>query len=442
MSLLIVKTLIQKVRENVAEGGNLNRSIEEKIFDLRAFTRKHGISVYHNSEVGVIVLSNNKSVMVSDFTTVCGGLIFDEQFNAIAIPAPSINYNPRQSKVNAKLQSGKYECFEVEDGTSVTIYFHAGKWCIGTAHGFDVTNLSRLDENVTFGDALIQVFSNSGIELEYNEDREDGIDFSKAGFNVNHCYQFGFRHSGFHPFTGLSNKLWLNRVIDVVDIREVSDSFVEEMVPRLKRIELTDAMECFSRDLTCAKISAYALNKEGVGMALENLQSGQKDSPHYGAGFMIVLEGGDVIYFESEFRKMIRERVYRSLKGEADGYEITPDGKNVWYAVTAFLRNDQYFVKLFPQHSHLMTIITKLADGCILETAKFFRQNSRNLKEGLEKYEKTSMIHVVARFFIKKFIKMGDDIGLCSDTASSMIRDYILQVKFAPIFHVAIMKIL
>lgn len=93
----------------------------------------------------------------------------------------------RRRNIAYNIDKQKYNIYQIEDGTTITLYFDpiTEKWCISTKNGYDVSSLEWRGYN--YQDAL-------------NEVLEEYPDFSFNNLDKKYSYTIGFKHPSMHPF--------------------------------------------------------------------------------------------------------------------------------------------------------------------------------------------------------------------------------------------------
>src|SRR5277367_3970935 len=115
----------------------------------------------------------------------CNGLILEwPTWNVLALPPPVLL---PLSSIGRDYDMNEFAIYEIKDGTTVTLYWYADRWCMGSANGIDISNYTWFDPVTTFRTALDEVLSGSC----------PGFDW--ATLNKNKSYTIGFRHNKFHP---------------------------------------------------------------------------------------------------------------------------------------------------------------------------------------------------------------------------------------------------
>lgn len=122
----------------------------------------------------------------------------DGIYQAISVPSPPphTKYTMKHLASSAEqkfVKDGKqlFTAKKAQDGTTVSLYYFEGQWCVSTYRGFDVTN-SYATKEKTYKQLLDEVFNN------YPK-------FSYESLNTSCSYTIGFSHSDFHPFLSTVN---------------------------------------------------------------------------------------------------------------------------------------------------------------------------------------------------------------------------------------------
>lgn len=187
-----------------------------------------------------IMLTSDK--VTADFgrelTQQCNGLIMRwPGLEILAMPPPMVNPDPKLGVVFNDLDrpDTKLEVYEINDGTTVNLYWYDGpasqwagrptvaaamreisselaapadesipapygRWCLGSANGFEVNNLKMNQK--TYIESLLDIA---------------GGDFL-AGLNRQRCYSIGFRSHDFHPLLADPERAWIIQSVDLVGL--------------------------------------------------------------------------------------------------------------------------------------------------------------------------------------------------------------------------------
>lgn len=101
------------------------------------------------------------------------------------------------------------------DGTTVTLYHHAGRWVISTHRGFEVNGYD-------LGDGTYQGVVD-GVLAKYPG-------FSYAALDTGKSYTFGFKHESVHPFIdaadGKGGSAWFIQSSDIAMFNAGDDSYI------------------------------------------------------------------------------------------------------------------------------------------------------------------------------------------------------------------------
>jgi hypothetical protein len=122
----------------------------------------------------------------------------------MSLPPPALS---TRVKVGQALKRGDYTIYKINDGTIVTLYWCADKWCIGTAKSTDVSAHTWLSDR-TFSELLYECL---GAYPEFNIDN-----LSKS-----YCYTVGFRHHDIHPLITDPQCAWLVQARDLTNLAVV-----------------------------------------------------------------------------------------------------------------------------------------------------------------------------------------------------------------------------
>lgn len=177
---------------------------EEAFIQLKSMLYKHYIKISYeaqdNKPTGRCILSTIKcrnTLYSNNIQLECNGIVLElYTWKVLCIPSTFAQYIiPR----NIKISNKAYDMVEINDGTSINIYWYKDKWCISTAHGYDVSSIKW--KNKTYSEILDDVLMNMDIKAG---------DFFNS-LDKNSSYTFGFTHPDFHPIAArIADKLHYN----------------------------------------------------------------------------------------------------------------------------------------------------------------------------------------------------------------------------------------
>jgi hypothetical protein len=158
-----------------------------------------------NSLVGIICnITNEKLTLISD------------------MPSPVLKIN--KSSFSKESKTNGCKIYEINDGTTIGIYWYDEKWIIRSINGFDVGNYTW-NGNKTY-------------KTIFNEVMSEYPSFSLELLNKNKCYTIGMKHPDFHPFAEGFNipvkKAWF---IDSIDTNYITKKFgIQPDISDIERI--------------------------------------------------------------------------------------------------------------------------------------------------------------------------------------------------------------
>ena len=192
------------------------KNMESKLpQDIRQTAFKSRIQSSYCQEDGRMVFYTSKNARFDseDKTSLwseCNGYVVDTvNMKPLVVPILSFKSNVNKDTLDRYMGQGLYDIYKVEDGTVINLYWweYAGKWCISTTRGYDVSDVKWgaktytqiLGELVKFYGTTLPVFHDS--------------------LDKGHCYTFGFKHIDMHPFKEgkmeYINKLWFIQSVEL-----------------------------------------------------------------------------------------------------------------------------------------------------------------------------------------------------------------------------------
>lgn len=328
------------------------------IDDIRAELGPRGIQVSYEPTIktegsGRFVISTRRYKKITNFndkfTRQCGGVVVEYGTSKILAypPKPS---NPRH-KFSKNMDLSQYNVYQINDGTTVTLYHYDDKWQVSSLNGYSVGALVWAGTK-TFKQVLTECLTTCP---NFDWDRLD----------TNKCYTVGFRHPEYHPFNP-NKKVWFIQSVDL------SSQNVEEFVPNYEDdigIPLQPKVEITIEQLIDnIKNAGFNYIREGT------VDMGYILRPADPANDI------DHILLESSLLKYIKKFVYNDRSGRLNPREETYVGANnriIYIALKAYLDvNDHYvFKSLFSQHVDLYDqfneFIEKLMDALLGEENEY-----------------------------------------------------------------------
>jgi len=310
---------------------------------IRSELISRGIQVSYEPTIkstgsGRFVISTRRYKKIANFndklTQQCGGVVVDYQTSKILAfpPKPS---NPRY-KFNKTVDLVKYNVYQINDGTTVTLYHYDDKWQVSSLNGYSVGALIWAGTK-TFKQVLTECLATCP-------------DFNWERLDTNKCYTVGFRHPEYHPFKP-SKKVWFIQSVDL------SSQNVEEFVPNYEDdigIPLQPKMNITIEEL------------------IDNIRN---------AGFNYIRDGtidmgyilrpiendNSSILLESSLLKYIKKFIYNDRSGRLnprDENYVGAEKRIIYIALKAYLDvNDHYvFKSLFSQHDDLYVLFSEFIE--------------------------------------------------------------------------------
>ena len=137
------------------------------------------------------IFSTTKKYRVSGeidrYISECNGLVLEASngiWSVLVLPIPTFKSRVPAAQINVFLAENLYDIIKIRDGTIINMYYYEDEWCISTARGLLVNDVSP--KNKTYRELLDDVCKNY-------KTFTDSLDISKS-------YTFGFKHPEMHPF--------------------------------------------------------------------------------------------------------------------------------------------------------------------------------------------------------------------------------------------------
>lgn len=369
------------------------RSLENvDIDDIRSDLGPRGIQVSYEPTIkteksGRYVISTRRYKKVANFndklTRQCGGVVVEYNTNKI-LAFPPKPCNPRRNFKNVDLT--QYDVYQINDGTTVTLYHYDDKWQVSSLNGYSVGALVWAGTK-TFKQVLTECLATCA-------------DFSWDRLDTNKCYTVGFRHPEYHPFNP-NKKVWFIQSVDL------SSQNVDEFIPN------------YEDDIGIPFQTKVDMT---IKTLIENVQN---------AGFNYIRDGtidmgyilrpnsdNDIehILLESSLLKYIKKFVYNDRSGRLNPREENYVGANnrmIYIALKSYLDvNDHYvFKSLFSQHVDLYDLfnefIEKLMDALLGEENEYTKFATTVMRPYLIKEHKLKPRPDMRRSILKDFLIDG-----------------------------------
>lgn len=231
------------------------------------YFKDHHINVIYEKNGKRMLLYNNRAIPLkpNKLNLECNGIILDvETAEVIAYPPPPIVYNKEINIPTTATYS------PICDGTSILLYYYNGEWCIATNKAYEVTNLKPPGIDLTFGQMFAEIVPRETLE----------------SLDKDLSYNLIMKHHIMHPFLQCSNYAVLVGAFDKQGNRRESNMF------------LSQAMFPMENSLHSRLMPSYT--------------NYLKDNTIIDFGFIVNLESGYRVLFESELMRKIRVALYDS----------------------------------------------------------------------------------------------------------------------------------
>lgn len=273
----------------------------------------------------VILTSNrNKANFNKPLVAECNGVVLEyPTWDVLSVPPKMFNPKFRLNDV----LSGEHIVYEINDGTTVTLYWYNNKWNISSTNGYDVSGYKWLGKR-DYMEALLDV------SAAYN--------FSFDKLDRNCCYTIGFRHHDFHPLLTDPQKMWLIQTCDVSKMNSESP-----------KLTMVDGSSTGIPMQTAVDIDMATMQKNNA-EALNKYINSYRKTPIIDYGYIIRSKSGSDVVLESTLLKNIRLTMYHIPKLRHCNSELTPLERLEYNILRAYLGNDTkyLFANLFPQFSN------------------------------------------------------------------------------------------
>lgn len=404
--------------------------------DEKSKDKSSGRFSHLNNNVQRVLLTSDRlhAEFHRELSRECNGVVLEyPSWKVLSIPSPMFNPKYRINDIIKHLD--KYSIYEINDGTTVTLYWYGGKWCLSSTNGFDVSDYKWMGQ-FTYKDAI------GVVAKQYPE-------FSFEKLSKDHCYTIGFRHNEFHPLLTDPAKMWLIQVVDLVKINAA--------VPALSTLQNTDIGLPLQTKAVLPNLSYSELmrwmqnrNREALNKYLNSVREGGAICDiHYGyvlrcstesLGSGSVASANCNIILESELLKQIRYNMYNLPKRKyTEAVLITSENRLEYTILRAFLNCSakHLFITLFPQYVNYYhkydAIFTKLSNRIV---SALRNKNNRDMVFKSYKARDTlnSKIDKVAAVQINNIEKSGK-VNVMDPVGVNIVMDFIMDKKYLDLYY-------
>lgn len=328
----------------------------------------NGFNVTYSPTHIQISVNPNTADFNQPLVRTANGLIFDRTGNVLCVPPPTLlrRFNMNQVKKNY----ANYTVTPIEDGTTVTVYYHNG-WKLASQHSHDISKHLRFGSK-TFGECFMELL--------------DVTRLSSKG-----CYTFGFSHPDIHP-TCTAAKYWFIQAVDLTDLNNSEPSLT------------------YTKDLPFPKQQTIALSFAQFKAFCDN----GSDSA---LGYVLNGDAGYVsnIIVESSKAKYLRNALYNIPRN----FEYTPYKLNVYVTLRAYNSYDRStFIKYLPQYKEAFS-----------KYKKFYLYAAAHIENLLKQSPTTAdadMTTVLSQLAEKVFSSLGSKIITTNHALKPIIIDLIM----------------
>lgn len=365
--------------------------IRRLIADLKPL----GIKVVYESSVindgvGRVLLSTQRFKANADFNyslvQECGGVVVQYgDWKILSMPPYPCNPRCKLSTLNVE----DYNIKQLNDGTSITLYWYNDEWTISTANGYSVGNLIW-NGYKTYKKVLDECLK------KYPEFNWDDLDPNK-------CYTIGFRHPEYHPFRP-KKEVWFIQSVDLNTMNIQTDQDIG--IPP----QISVDVDSIDKLISSASESSTTYIKT-------------RQNPNY--GYILkhkteVIGRFSNIMIESQLMKQIKNYVYNDNSGRLDPYSesyVGTENRLQYIALKAYLdyNNHYVFIQLFPECQKLYDTFDKFINTLVdmilsekQEPAEYRKLVVDHLSPFLTKYHKIKLRGDIQKTIICDLIKIVD----------------------------------
>jgi hypothetical protein len=422
-----LETYETKVDENATD--------KEKLNDINYYDKHRSIHQDDNTvefdyshlterDIGVrriIVTGSKQNINTTNtydindkITLQANGLIYDTAtWDILCVPSELLTFNYKNNKVIDNMDN--YDIYEIQDGTTINLYYFAGKWTISSANGYEINDFKW------FGNKTFETIFNELLTKLYPK-------FSFDSLDKNNCYTFGFRTNEYHPLLTDPNNIWLICEYDLKTGQQCNTT-------NLMGIKAQEPITF--KDNGKKLFNILCNNNDGA--LSKYVKDPKKDNIHY--GYILRHKNGTEfklvpnIIMESSLFKMIRSSVYNFPKNTKT-LNITAENRMNFICLRSYLDNmsndrKKCFIKLFPQYTDNYKKYDEFIDKLVNKIKTLYRKKS-DAKSIYNK--KLSEFDALAITF-KNLIRKQYNVSCNDENLRSIIKDYVDNKKNLEIFY-------
>lgn len=337
------------------------KSLESKIpSDIRQAAFKNRIQSSYNQDDGRMVFYTSKNtrfdkVEHQQMWSECNGYVVDTvNMEPLVIPMLSFKSNVKPDTLDSYMGKDLYDIYKVEDGTIISLYWweSAGKWCISTTRGYDVSEVKWGTKTYTqILEELVELYGTTLLTF-YDS------------LNKEHCYTFGFKHKSMHPFKEgkvCDDKLWFIQSVEL-KTKKICEDF-HELFGIFNQTKLVSPEENIN--------SKYLFSK------LHKSLDDYVLTGNVCYGFILkskcpsVTESYSNIMLESSLLQNIRKLIYHR---DLNQYAIDMGyNRDLTIIIHAYLNPNMHdlFIILFPQYTHVFEDLNIVHDDIVNNVSKY-----------------------------------------------------------------------
>lgn len=337
------------------------------------------------------------------------GVVYDvDTHRVLCVPSQACNYKPKHDLITANFD--RMRVYRVQDGTILNLYYADGKWCMGSANGYDVSEYRWIGDNT-----YRQEFA--AICAKYPEFSFDKLDRGNT-------YVVGFRCASFHPLKTDASKAWFvaaynNSTFEevVVDVGFPAQAEVTGVGFDALLLNCADAYKAYCADRTVHNYG-YILR-------------GPFDSCSESSNVML----------ESSLLKKVRKLMYNLPKKSVVAHLINNTNRMEYNALKSYLTYNirGEFVAMFPEYEPMYKKYGVFIAAVIDKMVKCYR--NKNLRAKLPAFNPRSnqkpTADNLAALFMSHIAHQGN-INVMSPECSNIVYNIVVSPVYLDLYFRAI----
>jgi hypothetical protein len=363
------------------------------------------------------IFSTTKKYRVSGridrYISECNGLVLEASngiWSVLVLPVPTFKSRIPAAKINVFLEENLYDVIKIRDGTIINMYYYEGEWCISTARGLLVNEVSP--KNKTYQELLSDVC-------------KDYKTFTSS-LDIKKSYTFGFKHPEMHPFyegkeTSIYDMWFIQSYDQITKIVNYENTFAE-LGLKYKFVNSPEYGVCKN---------IHNIFKKNTNSMVEFALKGEVNY-----GFILRSRaplrtlGNSNILLESKLLQNIRKLKYKKRFLPGSKKAIVNDDRLT--TLNGFLDTNvsRTYLRLFPNERKNFEILSDITNNLAKEIITISNKTTKPLGEGVDKEIRLISELLYSKILEKLTMKLNEEEHL------EMLKLFIRNTKNVNLFNI------